>query len=89
VVIPPSESTNAGHRGGLPRKSDEVSVIEAEQRGSLSSQELRVNQPMGGTLGLRRNLLVSQNGLFLRPSSVSRQTKVVMGSMLRVCRTLR
>jgi RNA-directed DNA polymerase len=33
VVIPQGESTNAGHRGGLPRKSDEVSVMEMEQRG--------------------------------------------------------
>ncbi|OPL17264.1 MAG: hypothetical protein AVO38_05555 [delta proteobacterium ML8_D] len=27
------ESTNAGHRGGLPRSSDEVSVMKAERRG--------------------------------------------------------
>jgi RNA-directed DNA polymerase len=33
VVIPQSKSTNAGHRGGLPRMSDEVSVMEMEQRG--------------------------------------------------------
>jgi hypothetical protein len=33
VVSPQSESTNAGHRGGLPRRSDEVSVMEMEQRG--------------------------------------------------------
>ena len=33
MVIPQSKSTNAGHRGGLPRKSDEISVMEIEQRG--------------------------------------------------------
>jgi len=33
VVIPQSESTNAGHRDGLPRSSDEVSVMETERRG--------------------------------------------------------
>jgi RNA-directed DNA polymerase len=33
VVNPQNESTNAGHRGGLPRSSGEVSVMEMEQRG--------------------------------------------------------
>ena len=33
MVNPQSESTNAGHRGGLPRSSDEISVMEMEQRG--------------------------------------------------------
>ncbi len=33
VGEPPSESTDAGHRGGPSRSSDEVSVMEVEQRG--------------------------------------------------------
>lgn len=33
MVNPQNESTNAGHRGGLPRSSDEASVMEVEQRG--------------------------------------------------------
>lgn len=33
MVNPQNESTNAGHRGGLPRSSGEVSVMEMEQRG--------------------------------------------------------
>ncbi len=33
MVTPQSESTNAGHRDGLPRMSNEVSVMEMEQRG--------------------------------------------------------
>jgi hypothetical protein len=47
VVTPQSESTNAGHRGGLPRKSDEVSVIEAEQRGQ-PVQSRAEGQPADG-----------------------------------------
>ncbi len=33
VGNPPGESTNAGHRGGSARSSDEVSVMEMERRG--------------------------------------------------------
>ncbi len=33
VGEPPSESTDAGHRGGPSRSSDEVSVMGVEQRG--------------------------------------------------------
>jgi RNA-directed DNA polymerase len=47
VATPQSESTNAGHRGGLPRKSDEVSVIEAEQRGQ-PVQSRAEDQPADG-----------------------------------------
>jgi Bax protein len=47
VVITQSKSTNAGHRGGRPRESDEVAVMEMEQRGQ--SVRSRVGgQPVDG-----------------------------------------
>jgi RNA-directed DNA polymerase len=39
-----NESTDAGHSGGLPYKSDEVSVMGMEQRGRVIQPELRINQ---------------------------------------------
>ena len=33
VGSPPSKSTDAGHRGGSARSSDEISVMEMERRG--------------------------------------------------------
>ena len=47
MVIPQSESTNAGHRGGLSRKSYEVSVMETEQRGQ-PAQSRTGGQPADG-----------------------------------------
>ncbi len=47
MVIPQSESTNAGHRGGLPRRSNEVSVMEMEQRGQ-PVQPRAWGQPVDG-----------------------------------------
>lgn len=47
MVIPQSESTNAGHRGGLPRKSYEVSVMETEQRGQPAQSRIG-GQPADG-----------------------------------------
>ena len=42
-----SESTDAGHRGGLPRSSDEASVMEVERRG-WPVQSNDVGQPHSG-----------------------------------------
>jgi RNA-directed DNA polymerase len=39
-----SESTNARHRGGATRSSDEVSVMEMEQRGCVDRLYRMVNQ---------------------------------------------
>lgn len=44
---PPRKSIDAEHRGGLPRKSDEISVMEMEQRGQ-PVQLNDENQPQGG-----------------------------------------
>ena len=46
-----SESTDAGHRGGATRSSDEVSVMEMEQRGCIDQLYDLVNQQMGGAIG--------------------------------------
>jgi len=47
VETPQDESTDAEHRGGLPRSSDEASVMEVERRGDgLDSVRLdRTNIP--------------------------------------------
>jgi hypothetical protein len=43
------ESTDAEHRGGLPRSSDEAAVMEVERRG-VTCPKLQIGQPeMGGT----------------------------------------
>ncbi len=47
MVKPQNESTDAGHRGGLPRSSDEVSVMEMEQRGQ-PVQSKNGGQPVDG-----------------------------------------
>jgi hypothetical protein len=44
------ESTNAEHSGGLPCMSDEVSVMEMEQRGRVIPLKLRINQDIGRNL---------------------------------------
>jgi hypothetical protein len=45
-----NESTNAEHSGGLPCMSDEVSVMEMEQRGRVIPLKLRINQNIGRNL---------------------------------------
>jgi RNA-directed DNA polymerase len=45
-----SESTDAGHRGGATRSSDEVSVMEMERRGCIDRLYEVVNQRLGGTI---------------------------------------
>jgi len=45
-----NESTNAEHSGGLPCISDEVSVMEMEQRGRVIPLKLRINQNIGRNL---------------------------------------
>ena len=45
-----NESTDAEHSGGLPSMSDEVSVMEMEQRGRVIQQKLKVNQNIGRNL---------------------------------------
>jgi len=45
-----NESTNAEHSGGLPCMSDEVSVMEMEQRGRVIPLKLRINQDIGRNL---------------------------------------
>jgi RNA-directed DNA polymerase len=45
-----SESTDAGHRGGATRSSDEVSVMEMERRGCIDRLYRVVNQRLGGTI---------------------------------------
>ena len=50
------ESTNARHRGGRIRSSDEVSVMETEQRGSVI-YTFEIGQPiMGGTNGQKETI---------------------------------
>jgi RNA-directed DNA polymerase len=44
------ESTDADHRGGAARSSDEVSVIEAEQRGCIDRLYEVGNQELGGAI---------------------------------------
>jgi hypothetical protein len=41
------ESTEAGHRGGAARSSDEASVMEGEQRGCVVQLWPEVNRPTG------------------------------------------
>jgi hypothetical protein len=42
------KSTDAEHRGGLPRSSDETTVMEVERR--VTCPKLQIGQPeMGGT----------------------------------------
>ncbi len=43
------ESTNAEHRGGMLRSSDEAAVMEVEQRERVVQQNKLVNQDLGGT----------------------------------------
>jgi len=38
------ESTDAAYRGGLPRSSEEVSVMEMERRGWIIQLDLKINQ---------------------------------------------
>jgi hypothetical protein len=45
-----NESTNAEHSGGLPCMSDEVSVMEMEQRGRVIPLKLRINRGIGRNL---------------------------------------
>jgi len=45
-----NESTDAEHSGGLPCMSDEVSVMEMEQRGRIIQHELKINQNIGRNL---------------------------------------
>ena len=47
MVNPQNESTKSGHRGGLPRSSDEVSVMEMERRGQ-PVQLRKGGQPVTG-----------------------------------------
>jgi RNA-directed DNA polymerase len=44
------ESTDADHRGGAARSSDEVSVIEAERRGCIDRLYEVGNQELGGAI---------------------------------------
>ena len=48
------ESTDAEHRGGSARSSDEVSVMEMERRGGRAKCKWEVNHLMGGTFGLHK-----------------------------------
>ena len=45
------ESTDAGHRDGATRSSDEVSVMEMERRGCVDRLYNMVNHFMGGAVG--------------------------------------
>jgi len=45
-----NESTDAEHSGGLPSMSDEVSVMETEQRGRVIRQKLEINRITGRNL---------------------------------------
>ena len=45
-----SESTNAEHGGGATRISDEVSVMETEQRGCIDQLYNLVNHIVGGAI---------------------------------------
>ena len=50
------ESTNARHRGGRTRSSDEVSVMETERRGSVI-YTFEIGQPiMGETNGQKETI---------------------------------
>jgi len=46
-----NESTDAEHSGGPTRSSDEVSVMEMEQRGRVILLDLKINQIMEGIFG--------------------------------------
>jgi RNA-directed DNA polymerase len=46
-----NESTDAKHRGGATRSSDEVSVMGMERRGCIDQLYDLVNQQMGGAIG--------------------------------------
>ncbi len=46
-----NESTDAEHSGGPTRSSDEVSVMEVEQRGRVILLDLKINQIMEGIFG--------------------------------------
>ncbi len=43
------ESTDAGHRGGITRSSDEISVMEVERRGYIVWSYLIGQPELGGT----------------------------------------
>ena len=45
-----NESTDARHRGGATRSSDEVSVMEMERRGCIDWLYNVVNHIMGGAI---------------------------------------
>jgi hypothetical protein len=45
-----NESTEAEHRGGPPRSSDELSVMEMERRGWVVQLDLEVNRGTGRNL---------------------------------------
>jgi len=45
-----NESTEAEHRGGPPRSSEEISVMEMERRGWVVLLDLKVNQETGRNL---------------------------------------
>ena len=55
MVNPQNESTNAGHRGGLPRSSGEVSVMEMEQRGRPVHSKTG-GQPEDGSNGVKSTI---------------------------------
>ena len=46
-----NESTDAKHRGGATRSSEETSVMGVERRGCIDQLYDLVNQHMGGTIG--------------------------------------
>ena len=50
VEAPRGESTKAEHRGGSARSSDEVSVMETEQRGCIIIQFYLTVNCEGGTV---------------------------------------
>jgi hypothetical protein len=56
-----SESTDAEHRGGLTRSSDEVSVMEMERRGWIVQQYLIGQPAMGGIIWIKQSRIVFQN----------------------------
>ena len=49
-----SESTDAGHRGGTTRSSNEVSVMEMERRGCIVQSYRLVNQIENRYIGMNR-----------------------------------
>lgn len=85
MVAPQSKSTDAGHRGGLPRSSDEVSVMEMELR------RQPVQSKDGGQPGNGRNLQIKAKPFYIPKQLVYeafkrvKANKGVMGLMLRVC----